>query len=232
MKNKRLSQLFFCIIPFLLTSCATFLHPNPPMPSTVEINTQAQDYSRQAKGLPTEVARLALTAYYRAQSRGVAQSNKLAIIDYSKPSTEQRFWVFNMQTRRLLYSELVAHGKNSGANHATKFSDQNNSLQSSIVLYKTASGPYMGKHGYSLRLTGLDAGFNGNAMRRAIVIHGAQYVSKAFAKQNGRLGLSWGCPALSLGVHKEVIDHLKGGNLIFAYYPDQRWLRQSRYLNT
>jgi hypothetical protein len=229
MMKKRLLTLFLCFLPFFLTGCASFQHV--PMPAAADIKTQSLDYANQAKGLPVEVARLALTAYYRAQSKGVAQSNRLAIIDYSKPSTEQRLWVFDMQTRRLLYSELVAHGKNSGAKHATKFSDQNNSLQSSIGLYKTASSHYMGKHGYSLRLTGLEPGYNGNAMRRAIVIHGAAYASKDFAQQNGRLGLSWGCPAVSMDVHRQVIDHLKGGNLVFAYYPDQRWLRQSRFLN-
>ncbi|MFU8797438.1 MAG: murein L,D-transpeptidase catalytic domain family protein [Gammaproteobacteria bacterium] len=215
---------------FFSTACTSWFH-HVPMPSKEEINSQAHIVARQANGLDPKVARLALTAYHKAQARGVAQPTKLAIIDYSKPSTERRFWAFDMRTHKLLYSELVAHGKNSGEKFATKFSDQNNSLQTSIGLYKTASNHYMGRHGYSLRLVGLDNGFNGNAMRRAIVMHGAPYVSETFAKQQGRLGLSWGCPALGMEVHREVINELKGGNLIFAYYPDERWLRQSRYLN-
>jgi len=228
----RLRLLVVCLIPlFLCMACATTSFQKVPMPPQEEVKKQAQDFSQQAKGLPTEVARLALTAYHRALSRGIAQSRTLTIIDYSKPSTEQRFWVFDMQSHRLLHSELVSHGKNSGQNYASKFSDRPNSLQSSIGLFRTASGHYMGKHGYSLRLTGLEPGFNGNAMQRAIVIHGAPYVSKTFAQQNGRLGLSWGCPALGVNVHRQVIDQLKGGNLVFTYYPDQRWLQQSRFLN-
>jgi hypothetical protein len=235
--KNRFSLVFACLLPlFLLTGCASFFHrAAPPMPPPPEIQAQADGFVRQTKGLDPKVARSALDSYYRALSKGIGRSDKLAIVDYSKPSTQQRFWVFDMRTHRLLYQELVAHGKNSvnskDVKYASRFSDKNGSLQSSIGLYRTAREHYMGKHGYSLRLTGLESGFNGNAMERAIVIHGAHYVSEKFARDQGRLGLSWGCPALSLAVHREVIDHLKGGNLVFAYYPDQNWLRQSRFLN-
>jgi hypothetical protein len=130
----------------------------------------------------------------------------------------------------VLFHELVAHGKGSGDNFATSFSNQMGSSQSSLGLYVTAS-PYEGKHGYSLKLQGLESGINDQAEPRAIVIHGAWYVSKSMIEQHQRLGRSLGCPAVEESVVKPLIDTLKGGNLLFAYYPDERWLSTSRFLN-
>ncbi|HEV8395737.1 MAG TPA: murein L,D-transpeptidase catalytic domain family protein [Vicinamibacterales bacterium] len=153
----------------------------------------------------------------------------LTVIDYSRPSTEKRMWVFDLRTRALLYEELVAHGRGSGDNVATSFSNQAESHQSSLGLFRTED-TYVGKNGYSLRLRGLDAGFNDRAFDRAIVIHGAPYVSDTFARAQGRLGRSWGCPALREGIAREVIDTVKGRGLVFAYYPDPAWLAESKYL--
>jgi len=153
----------------------------------------------------------------------------LTVIDYSRPSTEKRLWVFDLRTRALLYEELVAHGRGSGDNVATSFSNQAESHQSSLGLFRTED-TYVGKNGYSLRLRGLDAGFNDRAFDRAIVMHGAPYVSDTFARAQGRLGRSWGCPALREGIAKEVIDTVKGRGLVFAYYPDPAWLAESKYL--
>jgi len=153
----------------------------------------------------------------------------LTVIDYSKPSTDKRLWVFDLRTRALLYQELVAHGSGSGANLATAFSNEPETHQSSIGLFRTED-TYVGKNGYSLRLRGLDAGFNDHAYDRAIVMHGAPYVSDEVAQTQGRLGRSWGCPALRAGIAREVIDTVKGSGLVFAYYPDQKWLESSKYL--
>jgi hypothetical protein len=153
----------------------------------------------------------------------------LTVIDYSRPSTEKRLWVFDLKTRALLYEELVAHGKGSGDNKATSFSNDAESHQSSLGLFRTED-TYMGKNGYSLRLRGLDPGFNDRAFDRAIVMHGAPYVSDDFARTQGRLGRSWGCPALREGIAHEVIDTVKGHGLVFAYYPDPAWLAASKYL--
>jgi L,D-transpeptidase-like protein len=153
----------------------------------------------------------------------------LTVIDYSRPSTEKRLWVFDLRTRALLYEELVAHGRGSGDNVATSFSNQAESHQSSLGLFRTED-TYVGKNGYSLRLRGLDAGFNDRAFDRAIVMHGAPYVSDTFARAQGRLGRSWGCPALREGIAREVIDTVKGRGLVFAYYPDPAWLAESKYL--
>lgn len=173
---------------------------------------------------------LALQASRCTVTRGMPPASRLAIIDYSRPSTEQRLWVFDLDNRTLLFKELVAHGRNSGENLATHFSNADESLSTSIGLYRTLSS-YSGHNGYSLRMRGLEAGFNDHALERAIVIHGAAYVSAKMARQQGRIGRSWGCPAVRTAVAHRLIDTLKDGQLVFSYYPDQRWLGSSSYLN-
>ena len=126
---------------------------------------------------------------------------------------------------------LVAHGKGSGNNiTASRFSDKPGTLASSLGLFVT-EGTYFGKHGYSLKLRGLEAGFNQNAKSRGIVIHAANYVNDNVATINGGVGRSWGCPAVDKKVAKPLIDTIKGGSLVFAYYPDSKWLKQSEFLN-
>jgi len=164
------------------------------------------------------------------RSGTVSDPSTLTVIDYSKPSTAKRLWVFDLRSHALLYEELVAHGRGSGDNFATAFSNDPESHQSSLGLFETAD-TYSGKNGYSLRLKGLDAGFNDKALERAIVMHGAPYVSEESAKSLGRLGRSWGCPALRELVAHEIIDRIRGNGLLFAYYPDQKWLKSSRFLS-
>jgi len=165
------------------------------------------------------------------QSGIVPDPSTLTVIDYSKASAEKRLWVFDLHSHALLYEELVAHGKGSGDRFATAFSNNPESHQSSLGLFETTD-TYSGKNGYSLRLKGLDAGFNDKALARAIVMHGAPYVSEQVAKSLGRLGRSWGCPALRQAVAHEVIDTIKGNGLLFAYYPDQKWLASSRFVGS
>jgi L,D-transpeptidase-like protein len=179
-----------------------------------------------------QVFELALGAAQCAVRAGrVADPQTLTVIDYSKPSTARRLWVFDLHSRALLYQEFVAHGQGSGDNLATTFSNDAETHRSSIGLFVTAD-TYIGKNGYSLRLDGLDKGFNDHARDRAIVMHGAPYVSADFAHAHGRLGRSWGCPALSDTVARSVIDRVKNGSLVFSYYPDQRWLQASQYLGS
>ena len=159
----------------------------------------------------------------------IEDPSTLTVIDYSKPSTEKRLWVFDLRSRSLLYEELVAHGQGSGDNFAKVFSNEPETHASSLGLFLTED-TYVGKNGYSLRLKGLDEGFNHHARERAIVMHGAPYVSEDFVRKNGRLGRSWGCPALRDGVAREVIDRVRGNGILFSYYPNQDWLDSSRYL--
>jgi hypothetical protein len=177
------------------------------------------------------VLTLALSAARCAIATGAAADPAtLTIIDYSKPSVEPRLWVLDLRTRTMLYEELVAHGQGSGGNRPNKFSNQPDSHQTSIGLFVT-EGTYVGRNGYSLRLEGLDRGFNDRAKARAIVMHGAPYVNDTIGKSLGRLGRSHGCPAVRETVARELIDRVKGGSLVFSYYPDADWLATSTFLN-
>jgi hypothetical protein len=177
-----------------------------------------------------DVFEMALKAAKCAVKGGAVKSPKtLTVIDYSKPSTANRFWVYDLRTRALIYEELVAHGQGSGANFATSFSNVPDTHRTSIGLFVT-DDTYVGRNGYSLRLDGLDRGFNDRARERAIVMHGAPYVSREFVKAQGRLGRSHGCPALREAVARKVIDTVKGGSLVFSYYPDKNWMDSSKFL--
>jgi hypothetical protein len=174
---------------------------------------------------------LALRAAATAVNRGDAQDpSTLTVIDFSRPSTARRMWVYDLRSRALLLEDLVSHGRGSGRAVPTMFSNEPESNESSLGLFRTAEA-YVGKNGYSLRLDGLEPGINDRARQRAIVIHGAPYVSAATAKALGYLGRSQGCPAVRLEISRELIDTVKGGGLVFAYYPDPTWLKTSRYLN-
>ena len=180
--------------------------------------------------IDAEVLRLALDASRCATVSGAATNPAtLTIIDYSKASVEPRLWVLDLATRGLIYEELVSHGQGSGGNLATKFSNIPESHQSSIGLFVTDE-PYVGRNGYSLRLDGLDKGFNDRARERAIVVHGAPYVNATIGRSLGRLGRSHGCPAVRDEVARELINRVKGGSLVFAYYPDAEWLQGSKFL--
>lgn len=185
--------------------------------------------SKLAPQANPKVIGLALAATECASAQGQPPSDRLAVIDYSKPSTEPRLWVFDLAKRKLLYHELVAHGRNTGDNLATKFSNTPESLQSSLGLFRTL-GTYAGRNGYSLRMEGLEPGTNDHALARALVIHGAAYVNPAFARQQGRIGRSYGCPAVRNAIARPLIDTLKGGQYVFSYYPDAHWLNSSPYL--
>jgi hypothetical protein len=194
------------------------------------VSFSRNDFDPTSIGNIENVFAMALNAASCAVKSGAVDApSTLTVIDYSKPSTERRLWVYDLKSRELVYEELVAHGQGSGANMATQFSNDNETHQTSLGLFKTDT-TYVGKNGYSLRLDGLDRGINDRARERAIVMHGAPYVSQEFVKKTGRLGRSWGCPAISADVAKQVIDRVKGGGLIFAYYPDKEWLKTSKYL--
>ena len=184
----------------------------------------------QAPALRQNVLRLALESAACAEMRHlVKRSDVVTVIDYSLPSTEPRLFVFDLASRKLLFCELVAHGKNSGNVVPTSFSNEPGSLASSIGLFVTEE-PYVGSNGKSLKLRGLEPGVNDLASERAIVLHGAYYVSDEAVRVLGRLGRSSGCPAVRVEVAEELIDAVKGGSAIFAYYPQESWLSASAFL--
>jgi hypothetical protein len=171
----------------------------------------------RAPGLASQVLTGALDAVAAARARGVAgRDDILTVIDFSLPSTQPRLWVLDLAHDRVLFHELVAHGSGSGDNFAVRFSNAVESRQSSLGLFLTGD-TYLGAHGYSLHLQGLDAGVNDRAEERHIVFHGAWYVSVEQARRYGRLGRSWGCPALPEESAHAVIDAIKGGTFVFAY---------------
>ena len=176
-----------------------------------------------------EALQTAVTAFEQLRARGLpVRSDVLMVIDYTKPSTEPRLWVFDLNHVRVLFEELVAHGKNSGDNRAVRFSNQPGSLMSSLGAFLTGD-TYFGAHGLSLRLQGLEKGVNDNSMERAIVIHAADYVNDRVGRSKGRLGRSWGCPAVRPEIARRLIETVQGGALLLAYYPEKFWPRTSGF---
>jgi len=186
----------------------------------------AGDLRAAAPRIDPALLELGLAAAQCAEASGATPARRLALIDYSLPSTQRRLWVLDLPSRSLLHETLVAHGRGSGENLSSSFSNLTGSHQSSLGLFRTAE-TYQGGHGYSLRLDGLEPGINHRARARDIVMHGAPYVSDATAAGLGRLGRSWGCPAVPTEVSRQLIDDIKGGQLLFAYYPDPGWLESS-----
>ncbi|MEO4048592.1 murein L,D-transpeptidase catalytic domain family protein [Pseudomonas sp. CAU 1711] len=189
----------------------------------------AEELARVAPGLNPQALRDAVAAMQCAVEHGAEPARRLAVIDYSQPSTARRLWIFDLQQRRLLLRDYVAHGRLSGENYASQFSNRLGSHQSSLGLFRTAES-YFGKHGYSLRMDGLDPGINDLARQRAIVIHGAAYVNPKMVSKHGRIGRSLGCPAVRPEVARLVVDKLKGGQFLLAWHADPRWLNRSALL--
>lgn len=158
-------------------------------------------------------------------------SHLLTICDFSLSSTKKRLWVIDIENKKILFNSLVAHGKSTGEEFATAFSNTESSYQSSLGFYVTET-TYNGSNGYSLKLLGMDAGYNDAALQRAIVMHGADYVSEDFIKSQKRIGRSWGCPAVPRALAKPIIDTIKGQNCLFIYYPDQQYLSESKWLKS
>jgi hypothetical protein len=190
----------------------------------------AADLARVAPELDPAVLHGALGAMYCAIAHGAGAAQRLAVIDFSLPSSERRIWIFDLDTRSVLLHDLVAHGQGSGGDLAKVFSNREGSHQSSIGLFRTSES-YYGKHGYSLRMDGLEPGINDKARERAIVIHAADYVDASWVTRQGRIGRSQGCPAVNPAVASLVVDSLKGGQFMFAWYPDEHWLATSSFLN-
>jgi len=222
--------LFICTL--LITCCVTqpgYQH----VPHYLDhIPERASALAAQTRYLTPSLASLALTAYNKAQAAGYGGGKHiLTIIDYSEPSTRNRIWVIDLDSNKVLFRELVAHGIGSGMLYATQFSDQVNSKTSSIGMYQTANNDYRGRHGHALRLQGLEPGFNGHALHRAIVVHAAPYVCDSYIKKYGYTGCTWGCPALNPKDINQIIATIKGGTLLFAYANDPNWLAHSRFLH-
>lgn len=171
----------------------------------------------------------AVHGYNILKAQGKIKKEILTLVDFSKSSNTKRLWIIDMKANKVLYNTLVAHGRNSGNEFATQFSNSNSSNMSSLGFYTTGE-IYIGKHGESMKLDGLEPGFNSNARSRAVVMHAADYVCESFAKQHQRIGRSLGCPALPNALNKEIIHLIKNKSCLFIYHPTQKYLNSSKLL--
>ena len=223
---------FFSIVgwgPFSFLSNLFTPNPEIPLNEKAWVDNEIRKINSQADNIDQNVLKLGLIAYLNAKNRGILNNSYLTIIDYSKPSSERRLWVVDMKSNKVLFNTWVTHGKNSGDVMATSFSNEPGSLKSSIGVFLTQD-PYTGGNGYSLRLIGLEEGINNNAYRRSIVVHGAWYADPRVIKTYGQIGRSWGCPAVSPGTIRPLINAIKDNSLVVVYYPDRNWLTHSSFL--
>lgn len=221
-----------------------------PMPAPVSVNIPAPVISEpevaddaakaemlydnldlESKGLSEEAFLHAMNGFNKLVKEGkVSNKRLLSVADFTRSSAQKRFFVIDVEREKILYHTWVAHGRGSGAEFANSFSNIPESYQSSLGFYVT-SGTYNGKNGFSMRLEGLEPGINSNAMNRAIVIHGASYVSQGFINAKGYLGRSHGCPALPQELNKPIIETIKNGSLLFIYSKKNNYPERSRILN-
>jgi hypothetical protein len=234
-KASNISRFLLLAFSFLMicnTANANLFSFSSEKQATGWDSSDIKDITRKEKQLNPEVLSLALKAYASAKEQGVNISRPIiTIIDYSLPSKAKRMWVLDLAQKRVLFNSLVAHGKYSGDDfYASNFSNASGSLASSLGLFLTGE-TYDGHNGYTLKIKGLEAGFNDRAESRTIVMHGAWYVTEEIARERGMVGRSWGCPAVEPKKAVPIINTIKDGTLLFAYYPESKWLKKSKYLN-
>ncbi len=183
-------------------------------------------------GLGRQVFSYAMKGFnYMKETGALANEKIITIVDFSKPSSEKRMFIIDLEHYKVLFNTYVAHGMQSGKEYANQFSNVLSSNKSSLGFYETL-GTYMGGNGYSLKLQGMEKGINDNANRRDIVIHGADYVDERLIHSQGYIGRSWGCPAIPRSLHKSIINKIKNGTCLFIFSPEKRYLASSKILNS
>lgn len=232
-----MKKMILCLSVYLMTASPyEYSSATEVVPAAVSVNQyvknvyESVDFGKNP--LSYDVFEKAYHGYLNLRTAGKLSTEKdiLTICDFSKSSADYRLWIIDLRARKVLINDYVAHGQGSGDEFATAFSNRENSHQSSLGFYVTGS-TYIGGHGESLRLHGMDNGYNDKAYDRAIVIHGAQYVSKDFVAGQQRLGRSWGCPAVSNNIAGKVINTIKDGTCLFIYSPDKKYLTSAYWLN-
>lgn len=228
MKIRHLLAFYFSVCLLSKAVALELFHPTAAPSSW--INQQVSVLEDHACNIDSKVLTLSLEAYLKARQEGLDSKQLLTIIDYSKPSTEKRLWVVDLQTDKILFNTWVSHGRNSGKLMATSFSNTPGSLKSSLGVFLTTQ-PYIGGNGLSLKLKGLERGINDNALSRDIVVHGAWYVNPDVIAKYGQIGRSWGCPAVSPTLAQPLINTIKDQTIVVVYYPDKHWLQSSTFLS-
>jgi hypothetical protein len=185
-----------------------------------------------AAGLSQDAFNDAMKGYnYLKEKRQLNNTDVMTIVDYSKPSSQKRLYVLDMNNGKILFNTLVAHGRNSGLEYANDFSNAESSHKTSLGFFITMN-TYTGGNGYSLKLQGCEKGINDKALERAIVVHGAEYADERYVQHNGYLGRSYGCPAIPEKVSKKIIDAIKNGSCMFLYHPTKKYTAHSKILNS
>lgn len=183
-------------------------------------------------GLSEEAFNHAIKGYNYLREKGrIINDDIISIVDFTKSSSQKRLFILDLKNGKLLFKTYVAHGQGSGLEFANKFSNKPESLQSSLGFYIT-SGTYIGKHGYSMYLDGMEPGINDKANERAIVLHGAPYVSENYIRSHGYIGRSWGCPALPERLTRPIIETIKNGSCLFIYSANKTYLNRSGILRS
>jgi hypothetical protein len=231
------TTVFFLCISFTTPTTTKNTETAKELASVVEVTAESKamniysSLNANSFALPEfESFSKALQGFENLKAQGLIKKDILTLIDFSKSSNTKRLWIIDMKTQTVLYNTLVAHGRNSGDEFATQFSNLNSSNQSSLGFYATGE-IYNGKHGESLKLDGLEPGINSNARSRAVVMHAADYVCDGFIKQHKRLGRSLGCPALPNGLNKEIINLIKNKSCLFIYHPSRNYTQASKLLS-
>ena len=233
------SVMIFALLTMGHTKLAVDATANIPTPVSNNnsydrslVNDQYEAWDLAKTGLSESAFKYAMKGFdYLKRKNALTRSNIISIIDFSKPSWQKRLFIIDVITGRVLKNTLVAHGRNSGKEYATEFSNRPESYQSSLGFYIT-QGTYMGSNGYSLRLKGCERGINDKAFDRAIVMHGAPYVSDDFINNRGFLGRSYGCPSIPAEMNKEIIDVIKNGTCLFIYHPTKKYYTRSKMLQS
>lgn len=226
MNHRKISKVVLQVLPLslsLLLTQSSYAHQH-----VLSVTNLYQRLHHAAPNLKQSALKSALHAYQIANAKHLVRKPMLTVIDYSLPSSKQRMWVFDLRQQRLLLNTFVAHGQNSGMNIPSHFSNRPSSKSSSLGAYITRD-TYSGHNGVSLNLQGLERGFNDNALSRRVVIHGAWYMEPSFIHSTGRAGRSWGCPAVAKSIAPKLINSIKGGSVVFAYYPDSYYLHSSHF---
>jgi hypothetical protein len=209
---------------------ASLFDIDAPIEDPLLASTPVQNFLHSISSVSQDALKYALAGYASLLEKGkIGRKDIITIVDFSKPSTQERLFVINLRTKKVLIQSLCAHGKNSGDNWAERFSNTPESNESSLGFY-IASETYEGGHGYSLKLDGQEPGINDKARDRGVVVHGAPYVSAQFIRQHARLGRSQGCPALPLDKYEKIISLIKGGSCLFIYHPDKNYFAHSAIL--
>ena len=234
--NYKFFPLFFVV---LLTSFTSL--PNKTNSTKINVKTETNSVSRitsiyneldaNSFALPNfECFSLAMNGFQKLKERGLVEKNILTLVDFSLSSNTKRLWVIDLATNTVLFQSLVAHGRNTGEEYASAFSNNNSSFKSSLGFYATGE-IYQGKHGASLRLDGLERGYNNNARERGVVVHGADYVSESFIRNHKRLGRSQGCPALPVELTGKIIQIIKDKSCLYIYHPSRGFAMEEKLIS-